>query len=125
MGWSDANARGPGVDGEARIAVRILREGLPEAIEKGVVRVLDGPEYNMPRTPNDNPNIGSSPTSSIMWHVLDSTSSLKVFDQATGLWRVGFLVFIFKQDRPQELSLRKMVLLVQRSLFRPEILTVA
>ena len=95
MGWSDANARGPGVDGEARIAVRILREGLPEAIEKGVVRVLDGPEYNMPRTPNDNPNIGPSPTSSIMWHVLDSTSSLKVFDQMTGLWRVGFLVFIF------------------------------
>ena len=94
MGWSDADARGPGVDGEARIAVGILREGLPEAIEKGVVRILDGPEYNIPLSPSDNPNIGPSPTTSIMWHAMSATSSLKVYDRITGLWRVGFLAFI-------------------------------
>ena len=88
MGWSDANARGPGVDGEARIAVGILREGLPEAIEKAVVRVLDGPEYNTPMSPSDYPNYGPSPTSSIMWHVMSSTSSLKVYDTETRYWRV-------------------------------------
>ena len=88
MGWSDANARGPGVDGEASIGVGILREGLPEAIEKGVVRVLDGPEYNVPASPTDNPNLGPSPTTTIMWHAMSSTSSLKVFDTQTLLWRV-------------------------------------
>jgi len=88
MGWSDADARGPGVDGEARIAVGILREGLPEAIEKGVVRILDGPEYNIPLSPSDNPNIGPSPTTSIMWHAMSATSSLKVYDTETKFWRV-------------------------------------
>ena len=90
MGWSDANARGPGVDAEASIAVGILREGLPEAMEKGIVRILDGPEYNIPLSPSDNPNVGPTPTRSIMWHVLSSTSSLKVYDQHLAGWRVGF-----------------------------------
>ena len=95
MGWSDVNSRGPGVDAEASIAVGILREGLPEAIEKGIVRVLDGPEYNIPLSPSDNPNLGPTPTRSIMWHVLSSTSSLKVYDQQLAGWRVGFPVFYF------------------------------
>ena len=90
MGWSDVNARGPGVDAGASIAVGILREGLPEAIEKGIVRVLDGPEYNIPLSPTDNPNVGPTPTHSIMWHVLSSTNTLDVFDTETFHWRVGF-----------------------------------
>jgi hypothetical protein len=96
MGWSDANARGPGVDGEASIGVGILREGLPEAIEKGVVRVLDGPEYNMPASPTDNPNLGPSPTTAIMWHAMSSTSSLKASNRLhDSRWMVGFLVIQF------------------------------
>ena len=88
MGWSDANARGPGVDAEASIAVGLLREGLPEAIEKGIVRVVDGPEYNIPTSTLNNPNMGPSPALSIMWHAMASTSSLKVFDTEALHWRV-------------------------------------
>lgn len=88
MGWSDADARGPGVDAEASIAVGLLREGLPEAMEKGVVRILDGMEYNIPMSSADNPNMGRTPALSIMWHVLSSTSDDKAFDTESLHWRV-------------------------------------
>jgi hypothetical protein len=88
MGWSDVNARGPGVEADAGIAVGLLREGLPEAVEKGIVRVLDGPEYNIPLSPSDNPSLSSNPTLSMMWHVMASTSSNKVYDTESENWRV-------------------------------------
>lgn len=88
MGWSDANARGPGVDAEASIAVGLLREGLPEAIEKGIVRVVDGPEYNIPTSTLNNPNMGPSPALSIMWHAMASTTSFKAYDTSSYYWMV-------------------------------------
>ena len=55
------------------VALEILRAGLPEAIETGVVRVVDGPEYNVPAQPSDNPNIGASPTAAGIWHTMSSS----------------------------------------------------
>jgi hypothetical protein len=88
MGWSDLDARGPGVDPNASIAVNMLREGLPEAIERGVVRVLDGAEYNTPLRMSDNPFTGSAPTLGIMWHSMASTTSFKSYDGTNEIWKV-------------------------------------
>jgi len=88
MGWNDVNARGPGVGGDASIAVRLLREGLPVALETGVVRVVDGPEYNIPMSPSDNPALGPMPTLGIMWHTLSSTTSFDVYDTEGLHWRM-------------------------------------
>ena len=88
MGWDDAEARGPEVMEIPGVALEILRAGLPEAIETGVVRVVDGPEYNVPAQPSDNPNIGASPTAAIIWHTMSSSTDLKVFDGEMGTWRL-------------------------------------
>jgi hypothetical protein len=85
MRWDDERVRGPGV--RLNRAVEILRAGLPEAIELGVVRVVDGPKYNIDLSTYDNPNIGSSPTAGIAWHAMSSTSEMKVFDDLTRAWR--------------------------------------
>ena len=85
MRWDDERVRGPGV--RLNRAVEILRAGLPEAIELGVVRVVDGPKYNIDLSTVDNPNIGSSPTAGIVWHAMSSTSEMKVFDDLTRTWR--------------------------------------
>ena len=83
MRWGDVSSRGPGV--RTSLAIEILRAGLPDAIEKGIVRAVDGPKYNNGLFSYDNPNIGSSPASAIAWHSLQSTSGnttdLKVFYQ--------------------------------------------
>jgi hypothetical protein len=78
MGWSDEHARGPGVDSGASIAVEILREGLPEAIEKGIIRIGDGQSYNMRSVPSINTRFDASPALHIMWHAMSSTTSFKV-----------------------------------------------
>ena len=85
MRWDDERVRGPGV--RSNLAVEILRAGLPEAIELGVVRVVDGPRYNVDLSSVDNPNIGTSPTAGIMWHAMSSTSEMKVFDDEGRAWR--------------------------------------
>jgi len=85
MRWDDERVRGPGV--RSNLAVEILRAGLPEAIELGVVRVVDGPNYNVHLSSENNPNIGTSPTAGIVWHAMSSTSEMKVFDDKTHAWR--------------------------------------
>ena len=80
MGWSDVNARGPGVEADAGIAVGLLREGLPEAVEKGVVRILSGPDYNTPLSALDYASLGPDPTLTIIWHAMTSTSSNKAIN---------------------------------------------
>jgi serine/threonine protein kinase len=85
MRWDDERVRGPGV--RSNLAVEILRAGLPEAIELGVVRVVDGPNYNLHLSSASNPNIGTSPTAGIVWHAMSSTSEMKVFDDRTHAWR--------------------------------------
>ena len=80
MGWSDANARGPGVDADVSVAVGLLREGLPEAIEKGVVRVLQGPNYNDAMGYSDYPPIGATTALALTWQAMASTNSFKIID---------------------------------------------
>ena len=72
MGWAEEGSRGPGVLAGASVAVGILRAGLPDAIATGVIRTVDGPEYNIPLSPTDNPNMASSPTSGIAWHAMSA-----------------------------------------------------
>ena len=86
MGWAEEGARGPGVLAGASVAVGILRAGLPDAIATGVVRTVDGPEYNIPLSPTDNPNIASSPTSGIAWHAMSGTTDFQVFGTQMHLW---------------------------------------
>ena len=86
MGWAEEGARGPGVLAGASAAVGILRAGLPDAIATGVVRTVDGPEYNIPLSPTDNPNIASSPTSGIAWHAMSGTTDFQVFGTQMHLW---------------------------------------
>lgn len=80
MGWSDANARGLGFDANVSIALALLRDGLPEAIEKGVVRVLDGPKFNTAMSTQLNPPLSGSPALSITWQAMASTTSVTVRD---------------------------------------------
>ena len=87
MGWDDAEARGPEVMEIPGVALEILRAGLPEAIETGVVRVLDGSEYNAVSSSSDMPRFGASPTAAIIWHVMSGTSSFSSFDDGHTLWR--------------------------------------
>ena len=86
MGWAEEGARGPGVLAGASVAVGILRAGLPDAIATGVIRTVDGPEYNIPLSPTDNPNIASSPTSGIAWHAMSGTTDFQVFGTQMHLW---------------------------------------
>jgi hypothetical protein len=88
MGWDASDARGPGVGVDASIAVRLLREGLPLAIETGVIRVADGQEYNVPMSVSTIPNIGPMPTTGIMWYAMASTTSFKAYDMVWGTWRM-------------------------------------
>ena len=53
-----------------------------------MVRVVDGPEYNVPAQPSDNPNFGAPPTAAIIWHTMSSSTDLKVFDGEMGNWRL-------------------------------------
>ena len=85
MRWDDERVRAPGV--RSNLAISMLRAGLPEAIELGVVRVADGPKYNVDLSSGDNPNFGPSPTAGIVWHAMSSTSEMKVFDDLTHAWR--------------------------------------
>ena len=85
MRWDDEHVRGPGV--RSNLAVSILRAELPEAIELGVVRAVDGPKYNVDLSTGDNPNFGTSPTAGIVWHAMSSTSEMKVFDDMARAWR--------------------------------------
>jgi hypothetical protein len=85
MRWDDERARGPGV--RLNRAVEILRAGLPEAIELGVVRVLDAPEYGTPTSVGQFTTVGPSPMREIMWHAMSSTTSFKVKNPVARQWR--------------------------------------
>jgi hypothetical protein len=72
-----------------RYTVGLLRDGLPDAIEKGVVRVMDGPDYNTPLSMFKNPPFGRLPALSIMWQAMASTTSFKVPEgNGGGTWPV-------------------------------------
>ena len=88
MGWAEEGSRGPGVLAGASVAVGILRAGLPDAIATGVIRTVDGPEYNIHGTPADSPSSGPSPTSGIAWHAMSSSSDFKSFDDSSPSWRI-------------------------------------
>ena len=88
MGWAEEGARGPGVLAGASVAVGILRAGLPDAIATGVIRTVDGPEYNIHGTPADSPSSGPSPTSGIAWHAMSSSSDFKTLDDSSPSWRI-------------------------------------
>jgi hypothetical protein len=86
MRWDDERVRGPGV--RSNLAVEILRAGLPEAIELGVVRVLDAPEYGKPTGVGVPSTVGPSPLRGIMWHAMSSTTSFKAKNQLRREWRL-------------------------------------
>ena len=86
MRWDDERVRGPGV--RSNLAVEILRAGLPEAIELGVVRVVDAPEYGKLTDVGILSTVGPSPLRGILWHAMSSTTSFKAKNPFTREWRL-------------------------------------
>ena len=87
MRWNDVSSRGPGV--RTSVAIEILRAGLPDAIEKGAVRVLHGPAFNMPTNlGNYIPSLGPLTASDLTWFAMASTTSWKTYDLLTSKWHL-------------------------------------
>jgi hypothetical protein len=86
MRWGDVSSRGPGV--RTSLAIEILRAGLPDAIEKGAVRVLDGPAFNIPtHVGNYIPSLGPLPAPELMWFAMSSTTSWQSMSRHDSRWR--------------------------------------
>ena len=86
MRWDDERVRAPGV--RSNLAISMLRAGLPEAIELGVVRVLHAPEYGTPLSVDQVTTVGTSPMREILWHAMSSTTSFKVKNPQERDWRL-------------------------------------
>ena len=86
MRWDDEHVRGPGV--RSNLAVSILRAELPEAIELGVVRVLDSPAYGTPVSVGQVTTVGPSPMRENVWRAMSSTTSFKVKNPDRHQWRL-------------------------------------